>query len=34
MELKDLSVEQLEARKAEIAAELDLPDADLDALET
>ena len=34
MELKSLSVEQLEARKAEIAAELDLPDADLDALET
>ena len=34
MELKSLSVEQLEARKAEIANELDLPDADLDALET
>ena len=34
MELKSLSVEQLEARKAEIAAELDLPNADLDALET
>ena len=33
MELKSLSVEQLEARKAEIANELDLPDADLDALE-
>ena len=33
MELKSLSVEQLEARKAEIAAALDAPDADLDALE-
>ena len=33
MELKDLSVEQLEARKAEIAEALDAPDADLDALE-
>ena len=33
MELKDLSVEQLEARKAEIATALDAPDADLDALE-
>lgn len=33
MELKDLSVEQLEARMAEIATALDAPDADLDALE-
>lgn len=33
MELKDLSVEQLEARKAEIAELLNADDADLDALE-
>lgn len=34
MELKSLSVEELEARKAEIAEAIDAPDADLDALET
>ena len=33
MELKTMSVEQLEERKAEIAGLLDQPDADLDALE-
>ena len=33
MELKDLSVEQLEQRKAEIAEAIEAPDADLDALE-
>ena len=33
MELKDMTVEQLEERKAAIAAELDNDDADLDALE-
>ena len=34
MELKEMSIEQLEARKAEIASEVDAPDADLDALES
>lgn len=34
MELKDMTIEQLEERKAAIAAELDHPEADLDALET
>lgn len=34
MELKEMNVEQLEARKAEIAAEIDKPEADLDALES
>ena len=33
MEIKDMSIEQLEARKAEIPALLDSEDADLDALE-
>lgn len=33
MELKDMTVEQLEERKAEIVASLDAPEADLDALE-
>ena len=33
MELKDMSMEQLEERKAAIASELDAPEADLDALE-
>lgn len=33
MDLKEMTIEQLEARKAEIAAELDAPEADLDALE-
>ena len=34
MELKDMSIEQLEERKAAIAGELDNPEADLDALES
>lgn len=34
MELKDMTVEQLEERKAAIAAEVDAPEADLDALES
>lgn len=34
MEIKDMTIEQLEARKAEIPALLDSKDADLDALET
>lgn len=34
MEIKDMTIEQLEERKAAIAAELDSPEADLDALET
>ena len=34
MELKEMTIEQLEERKAAIAAELDAPEADLDALET
>ncbi len=33
MELKEMTIEQLEARKAEIASEIDAPEADLDALE-
>lgn len=33
MELKDMSIEELEARKATIATEIDAPEADLDALE-
>ena len=34
MEVKDMTVEQLEARKAELANLLDAEDADLDAIET
>lgn len=34
MEIKDMTIEQLEERKAQIAVELDAPEADLDALET
>ena len=34
MELKEMTIEQLEERKAAIAEELDAPEADLDALET
>jgi HK97 family phage major capsid protein len=34
MELKDMTVEQLEERKAQIVTELDAPEADLDALES
>ena len=34
MEIKEMSVEQLEERKAEIVTELDSPEADLDALES
>ena len=33
MELKDMTIDQLEARKLEIVKELDNEDADLDALE-
>ena len=33
MELRDMAVEELEARKAEILTEIDAPEADLDALE-
>lgn len=33
MEIKDMTIEQLEERKAAIVAELDAPEADLDALE-
>jgi len=33
MEVKDMTVEQLEARKAELANQLDAEDADLDAIE-
>ena len=33
MEIKNMTVEQIEARKAEIAAELEKPEADLDALQ-
>lgn len=33
MEIKEMSIEQLEERKAAIVAELDAPEADLDALE-
>ena len=32
MEVKDMTVEQLEARKAELAIQLDAEDADLDAI--
>ena len=34
MEIKEMTIEQLEERKAAIVAELENPDADLDALET
>ena len=34
MEFKDMTIEQLEERKAEIAEAVDAPEADLDALET
>ena len=34
MEMKDMTVEQLEERKAQIADAIEAPDADLDALET
>ena len=34
MEIKEMTVEQLEERRSAIAAELDVPEADLDALET
>lgn len=34
MEIKEMTIEQLEERKAAIAEELDAPEADLDALET
>lgn len=34
MEIKDMTIEQLEERKTAIVAELDNPEADLDALET
>ena len=33
MELKDMTMEQLEERKSAIATEIESPDADLDALE-
>ena len=33
MELKEMTIEELEARKAEIATLVDAEDADLDALE-
>ena len=33
MELKNMTVEELEARKAAIASEIDAPEADLNALE-
>lgn len=33
MEFKEMSIEELEARKAAIASEIDAPEADLDALE-
>ena len=33
MEIKEMTIEQLEERKAAIVAELDAPEADLDALE-
>lgn len=33
MEIKDMNIEQIEARKAEIVAEMDVEGADLDALE-
>ena len=34
MEIKDMNVEELEARKQEIVVEIENEDADLDALET
>lgn len=34
MELKDMTIDQLEERKAAIATEIDAPEADLDALES
>lgn len=34
MDLKEMTIDQLEVRKAEIAAAIDAPDADLDALES
>ena len=34
MEIKDMTIEQLEERKAAISAEVDAPEADLDALES
>ena len=34
MDYKEMTIEQLEERKAAIVAELDAPEADLDALET
>lgn len=34
MEIKDMTIEQLEERRTAIAAEIEAPDADLDALET
>lgn len=34
MEFKDMTIEQLEERRTAIAAEIEAPDADLDALET
>jgi len=34
MEIKDMTIEQLEERRTAIAAEIESPDADLDALET
>lgn len=34
MEIKEMTIEQLEERKAAISAEVDAPEADLDALET
>ena len=33
MEIKNMTVEQIEARRAEIVTELDKPEADLDALQ-
>ena len=34
MEIKDMNMKEIEARMAEIAKELDSPEADIDALET
>ena len=34
MDFKDMTIEEMEERKAAIAAEVDAPEADLDALET
>ena len=33
MEIKEMSIEELSERRAAIAAEIDAPEADLDALE-